>query len=182
MSGSSANVLWAHDTSLTTNPGTRQSWSQWRGYPEVTTTVGTTKTVTRFLRGLHGDKADSSGNLRSVTGSDLDGGTQTDFASYQGRPLDVVTYNGANVVSGQVSEYATGWTGVTQTGYFAGTSHFRLPQRHRPDQGPHRDHRRRLHPPQHPIRLQRSQPDPPTSPTWPTRTCPPTTRVPAPHM
>ena len=123
--GSSTGVLWAHDTSQITNP-VRQSWSQWRGYSEVTTKVGATggqqsTTVARYLRGLHGDKADPSGGIRYVTATDLDGGGTTDFSSLQGRLLDQVGYNGASPVSGTINDYTTTAT-ATQPGYLAGTS------------------------------------------------------------
>jgi RHS repeat-associated protein len=118
--GSTTPVLWAHDESLTTNP-TRKTWSQWRGYSEVTATVGTKKTVTRYLRGFHGDKAGPSGGIRYVTVYDLDGGGQTDFPGYQGDVLDTVTYNDTAVVTGEVTYYQTQQI-AAQNGYFAGTS------------------------------------------------------------
>ncbi|WP_433364988.1 RHS repeat-associated core domain-containing protein [Actinoplanes sp. CA-142083] len=50
----------------------RKTWDQWRGYREVRTQVGDetntrTLTVTRFLRGMHGDRAAPSGGTRTVT-------------------------------------------------------------------------------------------------------------------
>ena len=121
--GSSTGVLWAHDTSQL-NPA-RQTWSQWRGYSEVTTKVGATggqqtTTVSRYLRGFHGDKAAPSGGIRYVTGYDLDGGGTTDFSSLQGRPLDQVLYDGASPVSGTITDFVTAGT-ASQSGFWAGT-------------------------------------------------------------
>ncbi|MEV0902628.1 RHS repeat-associated core domain-containing protein [Actinoplanes sp. NPDC049802] len=50
----------------------RKTWGQWRGYAEVRTQVGDepntrTLTVTKFLRGMHGDRAAPSGGTRTVT-------------------------------------------------------------------------------------------------------------------
>ncbi|HEV8569253.1 MAG TPA: SpvB/TcaC N-terminal domain-containing protein, partial [Actinoplanes sp.] len=50
----------------------RKTWDQWRGYREARTQVGDepdtrTLTVTKFLRGMHGDRSAPSGGTRTVT-------------------------------------------------------------------------------------------------------------------
>ena len=79
--GSSNASLWRYDTNEIT-PAARRSWTDWRGYPIVTTThgpVGGPQTVTRdlYYRGFNGDRTASMG-WRAATITDSQGVTVSD--------------------------------------------------------------------------------------------------------
>jgi RHS repeat-associated protein len=81
-------------------PANRKTWDQWRGYAEVHTTVGDktdtrTLTVTKFLRGMHDDRAAPSGGKRPVT-VPATIGTETvyDHDQFAGMVREQTTYNG----------------------------------------------------------------------------------------
>ena len=80
----------------------RKTWDQWRGYKEVDTQVGDetntrTLTVTKFLRGMHGDRAAPSGGTRTVT-VPASYGTETVFDEDQfaGMTREQDIYNGVD--------------------------------------------------------------------------------------
>jgi YD repeat-containing protein len=80
----------------------RKTWDQWRGYREVRTQVGDepdtrTLTVTKFLRGMHGDRSAPSGGTRTVTvpasyGSEI----VYDEDSFAGLVREQDVYNGVD--------------------------------------------------------------------------------------
>ncbi|MFC6568622.1 RHS repeat-associated core domain-containing protein [Actinoplanes utahensis] len=78
----------------------RKTWDQWRGYDEVRTSVGDeadtrTLTITKFLRGMHGDRATPTGGTRPVPVSASVGSeTIYDYDQFAGRILEQATYNG----------------------------------------------------------------------------------------
>lgn len=80
-------------------PAAQRTWGQFRGYKTVTVTTGAptdpvrSRTVTTYLRGMHGDKL-AAGGTKSVTVTDSEGGTHTDYDHYSGRMLEQITYNG----------------------------------------------------------------------------------------
>ncbi|WP_407651713.1 polymorphic toxin-type HINT domain-containing protein [Actinoplanes sandaracinus] len=86
----------------------RKTWDQWRGYAEVRTSVGDeadtrTLTVTKFLRGMHGDRAAPSGGTRPVTvPASIGSETVYDHDQFAGKIREQATFNG--VVSKPVSK------------------------------------------------------------------------------
>ncbi|WP_407651504.1 RHS repeat-associated core domain-containing protein [Actinoplanes sandaracinus] len=89
-------------------PANRKTWDQWRGYAEVRTSVGDeadtrTLTVTKFLRGMHGDRAAPSGGTRPVTvPASVGSETVYDHDQFAGMIREQATFNG--VVSKPVSK------------------------------------------------------------------------------
>ncbi|WP_430791339.1 RHS repeat-associated core domain-containing protein [Actinoplanes sp. G11-F43] len=83
-------------------PTNRKTWSQWRGYGEVRTTTGDeadtrTLTVTKFLRGMHGDRATPTGGVRSVTVPATVGSeTVNDHDQFAGQVREQTTFNGVD--------------------------------------------------------------------------------------
>jgi RHS repeat-associated protein len=81
-------------------PANRKTWDQWRGYAEVHTTVGDetdtrTLTVTKFMRGMHDDRATPSGGKRPVTvPATIGTGTVYDHDQFAGMVREQTTYNG----------------------------------------------------------------------------------------
>ncbi|WTR67789.1 hypothetical protein OG814_41255 [Streptomyces zaomyceticus] len=103
-----------------------RTWSQWRGYPKVTTTTGNTtgprgKSFTLYMRGLDGDKTKTNGVLRDEKVTDSAGQTIEDSRQYAGFVRESITYNGGSEVSGSISDpwsyrtasHAYGW-GTTE--------------------------------------------------------------------
>ncbi|MFG3715047.1 RHS repeat domain-containing protein [Micromonospora sp. NPDC047730] len=83
------------DDGLTRNK--QKTWSQWRGYGEVRVTTGginqpLTRDDYRYLRGMDGDRLNTSGGTKSVTVSDGEGGTHTDHPALAGFELKHTTY------------------------------------------------------------------------------------------
>ncbi|MGA3540860.1 RHS repeat-associated core domain-containing protein [Micromonosporaceae bacterium DT194] len=80
----------------------RKTWSQWRGYGQVNSRVGDdptiqTLTVTKYLRGMHGDKASPSGGTRSVTvPASLGSETVRDEDQFAGQVREQIVYNGVS--------------------------------------------------------------------------------------
>ncbi|PPK60751.1 RHS repeat-associated protein [Actinokineospora auranticolor] len=96
------NPAWHFDDNDFTDMAHR-TWSQWRGYGKVQTTVGepgTTQSVTveRFLRGMDGDRLPNNGN-RTVTVTDSDGRVHTDSEWLAGFALESQAYNGPTLES-----------------------------------------------------------------------------------
>ncbi|MFG2062531.1 RHS repeat-associated core domain-containing protein [Micromonospora sp. NPDC048871] len=78
-----------------------KTWNQFRGYAEVTTRVGDTSgrrtlAVTRYLRGMHGDRSGPSGGTRSViVDASLGSETVYDEDAFAGMVREETVYNGA---------------------------------------------------------------------------------------
>ncbi|MEU4191471.1 RHS repeat-associated core domain-containing protein [Kribbella sp. NPDC026611] len=86
----------------------QKTWSQWRGYDQVTVTKGDDsgpKTVTRstFFRGMDGDKL-AAGGTKSVQVTDSAGGTWTDSNALAGMAREQTTYSGATVVTRSITD------------------------------------------------------------------------------
>jgi RHS repeat-associated protein len=84
-----------------------KTWSVWRGYSSVVTTVGApgeqTKTRTRYLRGMHGDKQPSGTRTVKVAAVVVDDQTIVpeveDENEYAGMVRERITYSGTAEVS-----------------------------------------------------------------------------------
>jgi RHS repeat-associated protein len=100
-------AAWHYDDDPFT-PKDQRTWSQWRGYRDVTVRTGATDTarlttVSRYLQGMHGDKK-KDGTTKTVSvdpllDTDIDFATLTDSDPYDGRLLQQVTYNGTQPIS-----------------------------------------------------------------------------------
>ncbi|NYG58766.1 RHS repeat-associated protein [Nocardioides daedukensis] len=93
-------AAWAYDDNPLI-PASYRTWSDFRGYGSVTTTVGDpaltsvrSQSTVKFLRGMHGDRT-GSGGTRSVTVSDSSGTSHTDSRPYAGFALETTLLNGA---------------------------------------------------------------------------------------
>ncbi|MDG4857583.1 RHS repeat-associated core domain-containing protein [Streptomyces sp. T-3] len=105
-------------------PAKERTWSIWRGYEKVTHLTGDAtsaqqKTVTVYLRGMHGDrvlgsdgKTPDPDKRKTVTVSGVTAGAATDYERYAGFTRESVTYNGADEVSGTVNSV---WSKKTAT-------------------------------------------------------------------
>ncbi|GAA0421055.1 hypothetical protein Aca07nite_10930 [Actinoplanes capillaceus] len=77
-----------------------KTWSQFRGYAEVRTRIGETPgrqmlTVTKYLRGMHGDRLAPSGGTRSVPSpASLGSETVLDEDQFAGMVREETVYNG----------------------------------------------------------------------------------------
>ncbi|RRS00092.1 RHS repeat-associated core domain-containing protein [Glycomyces terrestris] len=109
--GSDTDVLWAWDDSAHTRKSER-TYSQWRGYAQVTTRVGDPSegpqqvTRTRYYRGMDGQPL-SGGGERSATVTDAEGNAVTDHEALAGNVFETLTYNGDQIVEGATTRY---WT------------------------------------------------------------------------
>ncbi|MEU7909275.1 RHS repeat-associated core domain-containing protein [Actinoplanes sp. NPDC049118] len=80
----------------------RKTWGQWRGYSEVRTQVGDevntrTLTVTKFLRGMHGDRAAPSGGTRTVPApASVGSETVYDEDQFAGQIREQIVFNGVD--------------------------------------------------------------------------------------
>lgn len=120
-------VLWAYDKGgsvFATSTGFR-SWADWRGYPTVTTTVGTvagqqSQTRTLYFRGLNGDRTDNGYYARNATVTNSLGEVTNDEPTYAGMMHESQTLDGPG---GQVltktitdpSRYLTGTRDMTNS-------------------------------------------------------------------
>jgi RHS repeat-associated protein len=94
-------------------PQDERTWSDWRGYRQVTAHTGAaggtrSKTVSLFLQGMDGDKR-KDGTTRSATvaplaSPDLGAATITDSDQYAGQLRQQVTYDGAAAISATVHD------------------------------------------------------------------------------
>lgn len=94
-------------------PQKERTWSDWRGYREVTAYTGAkqttrSKTVSLFMQGMDGDKL-KDGSTRSVdvaplASPDLGLATLKDSDQYAGRLRQEVTYSGSTPISATSSE------------------------------------------------------------------------------
>ncbi|MBM0206318.1 hypothetical protein JNW90_27380 [Micromonospora sp. STR1s_5] len=88
-----------------------KTWSVWRGYSSVLTTVGEgaeqTTTRTRYFRGMHGDKTTAGTRTATlpavVVGNRTVAGVVNDENEYAGMVRESITYNGADEVSATVT-------------------------------------------------------------------------------
>jgi RHS repeat-associated protein len=97
-------------------PAKERTWSIWRGFEEVTHLVGIStgtqsKTVTVYLRGMHGDRVLSPDGKtpdpdarKSVTVSGIKAAAVTDSDQYAGFTRETVTYDGGAEVGGTVND------------------------------------------------------------------------------
>lgn len=90
-------AAWAYNDNKIIPDGYR-TWSQWRGFQEVTTVVGDPsdtverpKTTTTYFQGMSGDKQ-SSGVPRTASVTASDGTSVTDERALAGRPLEIIKY------------------------------------------------------------------------------------------
>ena len=97
-------ALWAYDQDDSL-PSNKRSWSLWRGYAKVTTSVGPdggTKTVTDrlYYRGMDQDR--TATGTRSVAIYTVHGDTLTDEPSLQGVLREEASYDGATVATSTI--------------------------------------------------------------------------------
>ncbi|MFJ8536836.1 RHS repeat-associated core domain-containing protein [Streptomyces sp. NPDC093591] len=97
-------------------PAKERTWSIWRGFQKVTHLVGIStgtqsKTVSVYLRGMHGDRVlGSDGKTpdpdarKTVTVSGIKASGVTDSDQYAGFTRETVTYNGENEVTGTIND------------------------------------------------------------------------------
>ena len=106
-------AAWHYDDNPFT-PKDERTWSQWRGYRDVTARTGATDTarlttVSRYLQGMQGDK-NKDGTTKTVSvdpllDTDVDFTALTDSDPYNGKLLQQVTYNGTQPVSTSYTDY-----------------------------------------------------------------------------
>ncbi|MGW0087239.1 RHS repeat-associated core domain-containing protein, partial [Streptomyces sp. NPDC003393] len=104
-------------------PKDERTWSDWRGYRQVTAWTGRTsvtrsKTVSLYMQGMHGDKK-KDGTTKSVSvepllDTDVDFGPAYDSDRYKGVLRQQVTYNGSQPISSVFNSYTYKQT-ATQT-------------------------------------------------------------------
>ncbi|MFG2329475.1 RHS repeat-associated core domain-containing protein [Streptomyces sp. NPDC048604] len=85
-----------------------RTWSQWRGYAKVTTTVGDatgprSKKTDLFMRGLDGEK-EKDGTPRDEKVTDSTGKVIEDSRQYSGFLRETTTYNGNDVVGTTIND------------------------------------------------------------------------------
>ncbi|MGW6310146.1 polymorphic toxin-type HINT domain-containing protein [Streptomyces niveus] len=93
-----------------------RTWSSWRGYGQVTHVTGRpgktqSKTRTVYLRGMNGDrvlgadgKTPHATDRKSITVTGIKATAISDSDQYAGFTRESVSYNGAQEVSGQISD------------------------------------------------------------------------------
>ncbi|MFF1821545.1 polymorphic toxin-type HINT domain-containing protein [Kribbella sp. NPDC058245] len=93
-----------------------KTWSEWRGYSTVTTYSGDpgdntrprSRSVTKYFRGMDGDKLENTTAVKNVDVTDTAGGVRADAEALAGSPREQVTYQDATSnaeVSGQITDY-----------------------------------------------------------------------------
>ncbi|MEU5825859.1 polymorphic toxin-type HINT domain-containing protein [Streptomyces sp. NPDC047803] len=102
-----AGAAWHHSDDPFA-PKDERTWSEWRGYRDVTTYTGAldttrSKSVSRYMLGMDGDK-NTDGTTKSVStaplmDTDVDFAALTDSDPYSGQLLQQVTYNGSQPIS-----------------------------------------------------------------------------------
>ncbi|GAB3933071.1 RHS repeat-associated core domain-containing protein [Kribbella albertanoniae] len=93
-----------------------KTWSEWRGYGTVTTYVGDpaepakrSRSVTRYFRGMDGDKLEGTTARRNVDIADSEGTVKADAEPLAGSPREQVTYPNATSnteISGSITDYS----------------------------------------------------------------------------
>ncbi|WP_435191946.1 RHS repeat-associated core domain-containing protein [Streptomyces sp. bgisy126] len=99
---------WAYSDDEGITKDKYRTWSQWRGYPKVTTFTGNTngpkgKSLTLYMRGLDGDKK-KNGTYRDEKVTDSSGATVEDSRQYAGFVREAITYNGTSEVNGSITD------------------------------------------------------------------------------
>ncbi|WP_416983079.1 RHS repeat-associated core domain-containing protein [Streptomyces sp. T028] len=94
-------------------PKDERTWSDWRGYQQVTAWTGATdvtrsKTVSLYLQGMDGDK-NQDGTTKSVSvdalsAPALGAASLTDSVQYAGQLREQVTYDGSTAISATVND------------------------------------------------------------------------------
>ncbi|MEU0228192.1 RHS repeat-associated core domain-containing protein [Streptomyces sp. NPDC006284] len=95
-------------------PTDERTWSDWRGYRQVTAYTGAagatrSKTVSLYMQGMHGDKK-KDGTTKSVTvppllDTDVDFSAPYDSDRFKGSLRQQVTYNGTQPISSVFKNY-----------------------------------------------------------------------------
>ena len=124
--GSSTNVLWHHDDAEWVSM-TYRSWTQWRGYPTVTTTKGAaggtqTTTTSLYYRGMNGDRTSSGWNTRTETLTDSQGSGIADPNPLAGHLREQTRFDGTTVLSSTITTPT-----VTQTASRAAANQYTVP-------------------------------------------------------
>ncbi|WP_326555231.1 RHS repeat domain-containing protein [Micromonospora sp. NBC_01813] len=133
LASASAQVLWGHENGAATFASSLQyrSWSDWRGYTDVTTTIGPsggTRSQTKrvYLRGLRFDWTDTGENRLSTVDTSV-GDIVADHLWRRGHLLEEITYNGAGGQPLTKTVYSIdGW----QTGSRTYPAHWAMPTLH----------------------------------------------------
>ncbi len=116
-------AAWHYDENVLGDPKYR-TWSEWRGYNTVRTTVGEPddpagpQTVTQalYLRGMDGDTL-PGGGIRRVSVTDSLGEQTTDAKQLPGYTRESLTYLAGQVIAGTVSDpWISSATGTDTTG------------------------------------------------------------------
>ncbi|WP_232108177.1 RHS repeat domain-containing protein [Streptomyces gossypiisoli] len=107
-----SGAAWHHSDDPFT-PKDERTWSDWRGYRQVTVHTGAkdttrSKTVSLYMQGMHGDKK-KDGTTRSVTVAPLSSpsigvASITDSDQYAGIRREHVTYNGSTPITVEVTD------------------------------------------------------------------------------
>ncbi|MER6557539.1 polymorphic toxin-type HINT domain-containing protein [Streptomyces sp. NPDC001027] len=107
-----SGAAWHYDDDPMTKKAER-TWSQWRGYAQVTAWTGATdrtrsKTVSLYLQGMHGDEK-NDGTTKSVSVAPLaapalGAASVTDRDEYAGQLREQVTYDGATAIAATVND------------------------------------------------------------------------------
>ncbi|MFC9690824.1 RHS repeat-associated core domain-containing protein [Kribbella sp. NPDC056951] len=93
-----------------------KTWSDWRGYSTVTTYSGDpgdntrprSRSVTKYFRGMDGDKLEGTTAVKNVDVTDTTGGVRADAEALSGSPREQITYQHATSnteVSGVITDY-----------------------------------------------------------------------------
>jgi RHS repeat-associated protein len=112
--GGGTSVLWGWDDSEFTDDDHR-TYSQWRGYSQVTTRVGDSSegaqltTRTRYYRGMDGQPLPGGGK-RSVQLTDPEGATVTDHRALAGASWEAASFLDGSIDSATTYRYFTGKT------------------------------------------------------------------------
>ncbi|HZM83376.1 MAG TPA: hypothetical protein VFC19_47280 [Candidatus Limnocylindrales bacterium] len=110
-----------------------RTWSGWRGYETVTVTTGEStlgdtrlKERVLYLRGMDGDRT-AGGGSKNVTVTDSQGGVVPDAAPLAGSVRERITFNGATVVKGTITDYWTHQTASRSYSWGTVRAHFVRP-------------------------------------------------------
>lgn len=98
--------LWHYDDPDGLTKTKNKTWSEWRGYPSVTTKTGAgadqMTSEVYYYRGMHGDKL-AAGGTRTATliGSEL--GTVADEEAFAGQPFETIQYLDGAILTSTIS-------------------------------------------------------------------------------
>jgi RHS repeat-associated protein len=108
-SGGGTSVLWGWDDSEFTDDDHR-TYSQWRGYPQVTTKIGDPAegpqqvSHVRYYRGMHGQPL-PTGGTRNVSVTDSEGNQVTDHRALAGATFETVSFLGGSIDAATTYRY-----------------------------------------------------------------------------